>query len=64
MLATCVQRGLAGESYLDPAHPCKRGVREVISELSGDPIDLTPWTVAERRVRDLVARAGQGFRGV
>lgn len=41
MLATCVQRGWPVEGYLDPAHPLQRGAREVLAELSGDPIELT-----------------------
>ncbi len=36
MLATCVAAGWDTASYLDPAHPLQRAIREVIRELTGD----------------------------
>jgi L-asparaginase II len=38
MLATAVRNGLDTESYLDPAHPVQRAVREAVERLSGEPI--------------------------
>lgn len=38
MLATAVRNGFDTESYLDPAHPVQRAVRDAIERLSGEQI--------------------------
>nr|WP_315095418.1 asparaginase [uncultured Cellulomonas sp.] len=40
MLATCVAAGWSTGDYLDPAHPLQLGVRAVIGELTGVPVEL------------------------
>lgn len=38
MLRTCVRRGWSRSDYLDPAHPLQRRTREVVAELTGEPV--------------------------
>ncbi|MCO1655300.1 asparaginase [Pseudonocardia humida] len=40
MLATCAANDWPLDSYLDPAHPLQRLVRETIAELTGEPVDV------------------------
>ncbi|HVT22305.1 MAG TPA: asparaginase [Mycobacteriales bacterium] len=41
MLATCVAAGWPTAGYRDPAHPLQVRLREVVSELTGDPVTAT-----------------------
>ncbi|MFF0243351.1 asparaginase [Streptosporangium sandarakinum] len=41
MLATCVANGWPVETYLDPAHPLQRAIREVVEELTGERVAAT-----------------------
>ncbi|WP_127479649.1 asparaginase [Nocardioides pantholopis] len=38
MLATCVVNGWDTDSYLDPAHPLQRAIRETFAEVTGEPV--------------------------
>lgn len=38
MLATCVTRGWPVATYLDPAHPLQRAVREAVEQLAGEVV--------------------------
>jgi L-asparaginase II len=38
MLATCVAAGWPTDSYLDPAHPLQRRIRETVERLSGEGV--------------------------
>ncbi|RKT53481.1 asparaginase [Saccharothrix australiensis] len=38
MLATCVVNGWPTDTYLDPAHPLQRAVRDTLEELAGEPV--------------------------
>ncbi|MGW4474940.1 asparaginase [Nonomuraea sp. NPDC004354] len=41
MLATCAVNGWPVETYLDPAHPLQRAVRETVEELTGERVAAT-----------------------
>lgn len=41
MLATCRTAGWATAGYRDPAHPLQRGIRAVVAELTGVPVEHT-----------------------
>ncbi|MFY0406724.1 asparaginase [Solicola sp. PLA-1-18] len=41
MLATCVVNGWDVASYLDPAHPLQRRLRDAVADLTGEPVDVT-----------------------
>ncbi|MEU4542285.1 asparaginase [Nonomuraea dietziae] len=41
MLATCVVNGWPLETYLDPAHPLQRAIRETVEELTGERVAAT-----------------------
>ena len=38
MLATCVAAGWPIDTYRDPEHPLQRAIRDVIAELTGEPV--------------------------
>lgn len=41
MLATCVTNGWPLETYLDPAHPLQKVIRDTVSELTGERVAAT-----------------------